>query len=131
MSRPRHPFLERLRAEVTELVADPERRMARLSLLASAAALALMLTGFVMLLVSGEPYHLPGARALPLHAMLQPPQPALAVDVMSLGIVLLLVLPVLRIMISMIPFVRRREWFDVVVTLVVFLELVFSMFSGK
>ncbi len=124
-------LLERLRTEVAELLADPERRMARLSLLASAGALALMVTGFVMLLVSGEPYQLPGARALPLHAMLHPPRPALAVDVMSLGIVLLLVLPVLRIMISVIPFVRQRHWFDAVVTLVVFLELVFSMFSGK
>ena len=46
---------ERLRAEVADLLADPERRMAGLSLLTSGAALALMLAGFVMLMVGGEP----------------------------------------------------------------------------
>ena len=63
--------------------------------------------------------------------MLHPPRPDLAVDVMSLGIVILLFLPVARVVISAIPFARRRQWFDVVVTAVVFLELLFSIFSGK
>lgn len=131
MSSERRTLARRLRDQAGRILASPERRMALLSLLVSLVALGLMLAGFAILMGGGQSYHLPGERALALHDIVHPLRSAAPVDVMSIGIVLLLLLPVIRIMIAVIPFARRRQWFDAAVTAVVFLELLFSILSGK
>lgn len=112
----------------TELARHLEPVMRRLSIWVSGAAVVLMAGGFVWTMLSQH-------RANPTQAALPPselifPRNDIGLWTMSLGIFLLALLPTARVVLALILFVRSRQKWDVVVSLVVLLELLFSIWIG-
>lgn len=93
-----------------------------------AASLSVMAAGYVLALARGGP--LPAA-ATPLPELatgLRAVEPA---AVMSLGLILLLATPALRVAVLVWQFARRREWLFVGVSLMVLAVLAASVLIGK
>jgi uncharacterized membrane protein len=56
------------------------------------------------------------------------PGSAFAGTVLSLGLVVLMATPILRVVVSVVEYVRIRDWFFVLTTLVVLAELGWTLF---
>jgi hypothetical protein len=111
---------------------DLEARMQKVSLWVSVLAMGLMLAGFVGMLLGGLPKSLPGGSVLPLPALAHPTHAGAPVSLMamSVGIVLLALLPTLRVVLALVLYAQRRGLLNAVVALVVLLELITSIGSG-
>lgn len=107
--------------------ADLETRMQTASLAASLLALALMTVGFVGLLISGAAPAIPGRSAVPLFELLRIHGGSPNLLLMSTGIVLLSLLPILRVVLAMRLYVRQWNVLDACTALIVLLELLLSM----
>ena len=111
---------------------DSERVMRKVSLAVSAVSLALMLGGFVALMLNGASPAIPGEPALPLGSLLDPTPRSPSQSLMSGGIVLLALLPGARVALACGMFARRRHRLpDALVALGVLLELLLSMWMGR
>jgi uncharacterized membrane protein len=108
-----------------------DRWMRRSSLAISAVAVASMLAGLGEGLVSGSLHGLTRQSAIPVPALLSPAGTPFGLFAMSLGIVLLALLPGLRVMLAAGLYAGRRRVGDALVALVVFVELVVSMLTGR
>jgi hypothetical protein len=97
----------------------------KVSLVVSLLAVMLMLGGFAALLAQGATWVVPGLSA-PHLSILFHRQP-LGWIAMSLGIILLGVLPLLRVGLAALSYGDGRRWRDLLVALVVLLELLLSM----
>jgi hypothetical protein len=100
----------------------------KISLVVSLLAVMLMLGGFVALLAQGAPWVVPGLHA-PRLSVLFYRQP-LGWTAMSLGIILLGVLPLLRVGLAVKSYAAARLWRDFLVALLVLAELLLSMTWG-
>jgi uncharacterized membrane protein len=109
---------------------DLEARMQKVSLLASAIGLGLMVSGFVYLIVSGASLSIPGPSALLPVALKSGVYLPVALAVMSLGIVLLALLPIVRVLLAMWLYGRRRDVLNALAACVVLIELVISLRSA-
>jgi hypothetical protein len=101
------------------------------SLVVSAAAVLAMLFGLGDIVVTGSIARLTEAPALAVPALLHPTRDTLGLFATSLGIVLLSLLPALRVLLATLLYAGRRAWIDAAVALVVFVELVLSMSTGR
>lgn len=111
----------------SELLESAMRGVSRV--MASLAGL-LMLAGFVLLWVHDGASTAPGPVALPLTALLRPAaQPA--AWAMTLGILVLAVVPLVRVVLALLLYVRARQGATALWTLVTLLELLFSMLTGR
>lgn len=104
--------------------------MQKLSLATSLIALGLMLFGFVVMLIHGTSLSIPGVVALSLPMVKSGTRIPLGLAMMSAGIVILSLLPILRILLALSLYLRNRQVFNVVVALVVFVELLVSIRTG-
>jgi hypothetical protein len=112
-----------------ETRSDLEGRMQKVSLAISLLSLGLMVAGFLDMLVGGAMLSLPGISAVPPVALGGGGIPA-SLEVMSVGILLLALLPIIRVLLAAWLYVRHREILNMVVALVVLVELLLSMRSG-
>jgi len=91
----------------------------------SLLAVMLMLGGFAALLAQGVAWVVPGFPSPHLSALFY--RQPLGWIAMSLGIILLGVLPLLRVGLAALSYGEARRWRDFLVALVVLLELLLSM----
>ena len=101
--------------------------MRRVSVIFALTALLLMGLGFAIYVLScHNPLTLPGDTAVPVSKLLHPRGICLGLVLMSLGIVLLGALPGIRVLLSLVLYVRRHAWTDVLVAAGVLLVLILS-----
>ncbi len=103
--------------------------MRRISIAVSLVAVVLMFAGFVDLLAINGVATLPGAAALLPGELLHMGSQPWGVWAMSAGILLLALLPILRIVLTIILFVRARNLLDAALGLVILVELFISMLT--
>lgn len=94
------------------------------SLIVSLVAAALMLSGFGAVLAEGAAWSMPGNPATPLTRLLF--QQSMGWSLMSLGIILLGVLPLLRVALAAKAYADAGTWGDFLIALAVLAELVLS-----
>jgi hypothetical protein len=105
-----------------------ETTMQRLSLVVSLGGLSLMVGGFVVKLLSGGIIlPLPGVSVLPLATLVHPSPGSVSLDMMSVGIVLLALLPTARVVLALWLYLQRWEVLNILAALIVLLELLLSM----
>jgi Trk-type K+ transport system membrane component len=97
----------------------------KVSLVVSLLAVMLMLGGFVALLTQGVAWVVPGFPSPHLSALFH--RQPLGWTTMSLGIILLGILPLLRVGLAALSYSGARSWRDLLVALAVLLELLLSM----
>jgi uncharacterized membrane protein len=109
---------------------DIEATMKQVSLLLSLAGLALMVAGLVLMLLEGATFSSTDISALgPLpFGDWKTATPGLAV--VSLGIILLSILPIVRVLLALRLYWRGRKLLDAGATLVVLVELLASIIVG-
>jgi uncharacterized membrane protein len=107
-----------------------EAKMQRLSLATSLIALGLMLSGFVVVIIHGTSLSIPGVVALSPPMIKAEMKIPLGLGLMSAGIVLLSLLPILRILLALSLYFRNRQVLNVMVALIVFIELLVSVRTG-
>jgi hypothetical protein len=123
-------MFERPPSSTTEAQNDLEAMMQKVSLGISLVSLGLMVIGFVDMLVNGTSLSMPGVSTpSPLMLMSWPKVPASLVA-MSVGIVLLALLPTVRVLLALWLYIHRREMLNSLVALTVFLELLLSVRTG-
>lgn len=117
------------RAEGPARRPDLNAWMRPLSMALSGAALLLMLVGFAGFVAGyqGAP-QLPGETALPLRSLLGGGWHCPSLALMSLGMVLLGLLPVLRVALALVFYLREKSLGDVLAAAGVLAVLVLSMF---
>ena len=110
--------------------ADIEATMKQVSLLLSVAGLVLMVAGLVVMLLEGATFSSTDISALgPLpFADWKEATPGLAV--VSVGIILLSILPIVRVLLALRLYLRGRNLLDAGATLVVLVELLVSIIVG-
>ena len=104
-----------------------EKGMKRISLGVSLLSLMLMVSGFVLLFFSGNTYFLPGTPAFPMESVLSWSPRSLDLFLMSLGIILLGLVPAARLLLAIGAYLLGGDLQNVLVSLVVLLELLLSM----
>ncbi|HIC87976.1 MAG TPA: DUF1634 domain-containing protein [Anaerolineae bacterium] len=106
---------------------DIEIAMQRMSLALSLIALLLMVGGFgSYALTPGESLHLPGGSVVPLEQLIHLSASPAGLVLMSLGIVILAVLPAVRVLLALILYARQAAWTDAIIALGVLITLLFS-----
>jgi uncharacterized membrane protein len=119
--------LDKQQKQREDRMEDLEAKMQQISLIISVIAIGLMVYGFADAMFQGNSFSLPGFSALPMAAFSQFTHPTLGLWLMSAGIVMLSALPGIRILLALVLFIRSRHLLDTLVTLVVLLELLFSI----
>ncbi len=112
--------------------ADLESDMRKVSALVSLIAILLMAAGFMDMVATRQVTSFPGASALPVPQVLDMASIGnmWGLWAMSVGILLLALLPMLRVFLSLWFFARDKDWLDMGVSLIVFLELLSSLHLG-
>lgn len=105
--------------------------MRRSSLAVSVVAVLAMLLGLGVIIATGSLEALAGEPAIPVSSWLHPTGASFGLFATSLGIVLLALLPGLRVLLAAALYAGRRELADAAVALVVLVELLVSMFTGR
>jgi len=113
-----------------ETNSDLEARMQKISLVTSLLGLGLMVFGFVDLLIHGASLSMPGMAALSPLTIGPGTRISLSLALMSAGIVVLALLPILRVLLALSLYVRSRQMLNVLVALIVFVELLVSVRAG-
>lgn len=108
-----------------------DRWMRRSSLAVSILAVLAMILGLGDILVSGSLDRLAGQPAMPVGSLLHPAGAPFGLLATSLGIVLMALLPGLRVLLAAALYAARREISDAAVALVVLVELLVSMLTGR
>jgi hypothetical protein len=104
-----------------------EKWMKRISLGVSLLSLAFMISGFVLFFFIENTDSLPGTPAMPLKSILFWSQRSLDLLLMSLGIVLLGLIPAVRLLLAVGAYLLSGDLRNVLIGLVVLLELLLSM----
>jgi uncharacterized membrane protein len=107
-----------------------EARMQKISLVTSLVGLGLMAFGFADLIIRGDSLSIPGMTALSPLLIKPGTQMSLSLLAMSVGIVILALLPILRVLLALSLYIRNRQVLNVVVALIVFIELLASVRTG-
>jgi len=103
-----------------------ESLMQKLSLIISLVALGIMIGGLLGTLGSGTPVTAATA-TLPIADFHHIAQTPLWLATMSIGIVLLAILPCMRVAVALWLYIRHKKVLDTLVALIVLLELLLSM----
>ena len=107
-----------------------ERGMKKASLIVSLVALSLMIAGFIDTMVNLVPLSVPGASVLPFPAWTHLSQSPANLITMSMGIVLLALLPTVRVALALWYYIRRRDALNIIAALIVVVELLSSIGTG-
>lgn len=107
-----------------------EAKMQKISLVTSLLGLGLMVFGFVDLLIHGASLSMPGIAALSPLMIKSGTRISPSLLMMSAGIVVLALLPILRVLLALSLYLRDRQVLNVVVALLVFIELLLSVRTG-
>jgi len=106
-----------------------EITMQRVSLVVSVIAVLLMTGGFLEFAVAPEDsLALPGAAAVPPGQLLHPTVHTLGIDLMSLGILILAMLPAIRVLLALAIYVRRHAWQNAMAAVSVLFILLLSTY---
>jgi uncharacterized membrane protein len=108
-----------------------DRWMRRSSLAVSIAAGLAMLLGLGSLIVTGTLESFAKEPAIAVGALRHPARAPLGLYATSLGIVLLSLLPALRVLLAAALYAGRRALLDAGVALLVLVELIVSMLTGR
>ena len=92
------------------------------------ASFGLMVPGFLDAMIQHGPVLLPGPSTTPLSDVWHISSAPAGLLAMSVGLLLFLVIPSLRVLLGLEDFVRRREIISVVAALIVLAELIISIF---
>ncbi len=114
-----------------EASGDLEERMQKVSLGMSLAGVSLMVAGFGDMLVNNASSSIPGGSVLPLPMFVHLSQVPVSLVAMSAGIVLLALLPTVRVLLALWLYLRHREVLNSLAALIVFLELLLSIWVGR
>lgn len=87
----------------------------------------LMLSGLLDALVQHSPSMLPGPSTLMLSSIRHIPNSQFGLLSMSIGLLLFLLIPSLRVLLGLEKFIRRREVVNIIVALIVLIELAVSI----
>ena len=109
---------------------DVENGMKKVSLIVSLVGLSLMVIGFLDMMVNTASLSVPGASVLPLPALIHLSKLPLSLVTMSVGIVLLALLPTVRVALALWYYVRRHDALNIVAALIVVVELLLSIRTG-
>lgn len=108
--------------------ADIEAAMRKTSLVVSIIALALMVGGRAQIAAFGATSAgIAGYSVVPLSQLLHPLNHPLGLVAVSVGVVLLCLLPAVRVVLALWTYVRQRCLFDALIALLVLLELFIGM----
>jgi hypothetical protein len=107
-----------------------ESMMQKISLVTSLLGLGLMAFGFLDWLIHGGSLSVPGVAALPTMLVGAGTRVSPSLRLMSAGIVVLALLPVVRVLLALSLYLRNRQVLNVVVALLVFIELLVSLRTG-
>jgi uncharacterized membrane protein len=109
---------------------DLEARMQKISLVTSLVGVGLMVFGFADLIMHGDSLSIPGMTALSPQLIESGARISLSLLAMSAGIVVLALLPILRVLLALVLYLRKRQVLNVVVAVIVFVELLVSLRTG-
>jgi uncharacterized membrane protein len=109
---------------------DLETKMQKISLVTSLVGVALMAFGFADLIIQGGSLSIPGMAALSPLMIESGTRISSSLLAMSAGIVVLALLPILRVLLALALYLRKRQVLNVVVALIVFVELLLSVRAG-
>ena len=104
-----------------------ETRMQKVSLVASLLALGFMISGFSRGLITGHSHSFPGLSVPPLRDLISSASPSLDVALMSVGILLLGMLPAIRVLLALWLYLRSKDLRSTLISLIVLLELLLSV----
>jgi uncharacterized membrane protein len=113
-----------------KLQSNMEAKMQKISMGASLLGLGLMVFGFIYLVVQGHPLSIPGVAALSPQVIRTGAQISPSLLAMTAGIGVLALIPILRVLLALLIYLRNHQLLNVVVALVVFIELIVSIRMG-
>lgn len=113
-----------------KLQSNMEAKMQKISLGTSLLGLGLMVFGFIYLVVQGDPLSIPGVAALSPQVIHTGAQISPSLLAMTAGIGVLALIPILRVLLALLIYLRNHQLLNVVVALVVFIELIVSIRMG-
>ena len=105
--------------------------MRRMSFVVSVCAVLAMILGLVDIVATGAQDQFAKAAAIPTSSLWHPAGHPFGIYAMSLGIVLLSLLPGLRVLLAGVLYASRRDLTDAAVALLVLVELLVSMLTGR
>jgi uncharacterized membrane protein len=107
-----------------------EETMQKVSRVVSLTGLGLMLAGLFTYFIGSTNFSLPGEPVIPLQNFLQAGGDPLSLVLMSSGILLFALLPLLRVILALWTYSSKKAWLNTLASFIVFLELLFSMRTG-
>jgi uncharacterized membrane protein len=107
-----------------------EAKMQKISLVTSLVGLGLMVFGFADVILHGASLSMPGMAAMSPQLIESGARISPGLLAMSAGIVVLALLPILRVLLALSLYLRKRQALNVMVALLVFIELLVSVRTG-
>jgi uncharacterized membrane protein len=113
-----------------KLQSDMEAKMHKISLGTSLLGLGLMVFGFIYLVVQGGGLSMPGVAALSPRVFRTGAQISPSLLAMTAGIGVLALIPILRVLLALLIYLRNHQALNAGVALIVFIELIVSIRMG-
>lgn len=107
-----------------------EGTMQKVSRVVSLTGLGLMLAGLLGYFSNSTNFSIPGEPVIPMQNFLQAGGDPLSLLLMSAGILLFALLPLLRVLLALWTYGSKKAWLNMLASLIVFLELLLSMSAG-
>jgi uncharacterized membrane protein len=106
-----------------------EARMQKVSRAVSLGGMGLMCSGFIEMLsnATNPTFSLPGAAVLPLRDLIHLQTSSLGLILTSAGVIVLCLLPAVRVILALWLYLRSRDFFNTLIAVTVFLELLVSI----
>jgi uncharacterized membrane protein len=114
----------------TETLGNIEAKTRRVSLIVSLVSVSLMILGFTDAVLNGTTLSVPGRSVLPVSMLLHVSQVPVSLATMSVGVLLLALLPAVRVLLAVVLYISERGALNAAVSLVVLVELLVSMRAG-
>ena len=108
-----------------------ESRMQKVSLVVSLVSLALMCAGLLDMIFNGDSFSLPGIAVVAMQRLITLQPAPLGLSLVSMGVLLLGLLPAIRVLLAAWLYVRSRDLMGTLVAMVVLLELMLSIRLGS
>jgi len=113
---------------------DPSQKlegtMQKVSRVVALLGFGLMLSGLITYFSSSTNFSLPGEPVIPLQNITQAGGDPLSLLLMSTGILLFALLPLLRVILALWTYSSKKAWLNMLASFIVFLELLLSMHTG-
>jgi hypothetical protein len=110
---------------------DNDSLARRVAQILSLSGFGLMAFGFVTMLARQGTISMPGGAALPFPGVLRLAGEPISLAAMSLGILILAIVPATEVMVAEWRFIHRREILNILAALIVLMELLLSIGTGS